>query len=498
MPVQVVSTIAGHVAQAGPAAGRTINPGVILKDTDTGSSAVVISLNGGRFCTVLDVSSYLALPPCTLYRGGPTDNPTYTFMHLADGTTTLLHSHLMSPTPDDFTVDHINQFKTDNRLRNLQLSSQAMQSANRGDRSDRHAPPPAVRAMGIERLPRYVRWDASEARFTILGAPGASAMKLRNGGNSTKSVKCSMDGQLLDICLIVRDYFVTLLARPDHSVNKDGERAAEYVQWVAAAHTHDPALFPAAPPVTDSWNLGVELRLAEELVERLRARGASVVAGAANGEYEDSIVELATGPCGVRTKAGTYTLYDLQHAAILKPFNWEASPMTNPNIIVPDASGRKEKMTLAHFVVTRCYGEVVDPATHVVVPINGHHYDVRRCNLKTVQGSFRNFKGKGKAKGDGKADGVALPADADAVALGIRYLPPGISVCGKDVTAKRRGVVPEGEEGAKRFSAGKRKTITACIQLAMSKMREWHPNFDAENAVFQARRAEYDSVAELL
>ena len=64
-------------------------------------------------------------------------------------------------------IDHINQIKTHNVLENLRFVTQSIQNSNRQTRSDRLAPPQELINIGINELPRYIRYDNSENKFVI-------------------------------------------------------------------------------------------------------------------------------------------------------------------------------------------------------------------------------------------------------------------------------------------------------------------------------------------
>jgi hypothetical protein len=64
-------------------------------------------------------------------------------------------------------IDHINMCKLDNRLKNLRVATQSQQNANRGTRSDKLPPCQELIDKGINELPKYVRWDNTEAKFVI-------------------------------------------------------------------------------------------------------------------------------------------------------------------------------------------------------------------------------------------------------------------------------------------------------------------------------------------
>ena len=65
------------------------------------------------------------------------------------------------------TIDHINEYKLDNRVANLRIANMSMQNANRATRNDKKPPHADLIAIGITDLPRHVRWDNVEKKFVI-------------------------------------------------------------------------------------------------------------------------------------------------------------------------------------------------------------------------------------------------------------------------------------------------------------------------------------------
>jgi len=68
---------------------------------------------------------------------------------------------------ENLSVDHINRIKFDNRVKNLRMATQGQQNSNRDTRSDKKPPCEELIALGINELPKYVRWDNTEKKFII-------------------------------------------------------------------------------------------------------------------------------------------------------------------------------------------------------------------------------------------------------------------------------------------------------------------------------------------
>lgn len=96
----------------------------------------------------------------------------YVYAHLKNNDALYMHravAHLgRIQTSRELSIDHIAfKHKTDNRLDNLRATTQSVQNSNRANRSDKKPPCQELQDKGIEALPRYVRWDASEKKFII-------------------------------------------------------------------------------------------------------------------------------------------------------------------------------------------------------------------------------------------------------------------------------------------------------------------------------------------
>jgi hypothetical protein len=104
------------------------------------------------------------------------NNSNYAYTHNKtpsenDNKTITMHKYIMQlankEKQNNDSIDHINQIKTHNVIENLRYVTQAVQNNNRQSRSDRVKPPQELINIGINDLPRYIRYDNSENKSVI-------------------------------------------------------------------------------------------------------------------------------------------------------------------------------------------------------------------------------------------------------------------------------------------------------------------------------------------
>jgi hypothetical protein len=121
----------------------------------------------------------------------------------------------------NMTIDHINEFKLDNRLANLRKATMSEQNANRGSRCDKKAPLPELIQAGIVEYPRHVRWDTTEQKFVIEKHP--ALLKQVSDGIRKKPTISGSKSRSLSIL----DKYKDILAKLDelNQGSSAGERA---------------------------------------------------------------------------------------------------------------------------------------------------------------------------------------------------------------------------------------------------------------------------------
>jgi hypothetical protein len=139
------------------------------------------------------------------------------------------------------TIDHINRYKTDNRLVNLRAATNSEQISNRASRSDKIPPFPELQEIGVTEYPRHVRWDKSEKKFVIEKHP-VLLREVQDGKRKKPSISGSKSANIT-----VLDKYKDILARlrelddqTDHTFKAIREaRKHEFEEIVRAIKAYD-------------------------------------------------------------------------------------------------------------------------------------------------------------------------------------------------------------------------------------------------------------------
>lgn len=506
---------AGHVRQHGLHAGRPVNAALFVDDGATGERVAIVSLNSGVACTVLDYDDYARVGSNT-WSLAPIG-----YVFNTHATPPYLHIQVLGRTGTADTVDHVNRIKTDNRRRNLRLADQSLQNSNRQERSDRMPVHPTLQSLGVDAMPRYVRYDAGCERFTFIDSPVLALAGVAAGtGNGTRCSSCSLPGKYLD-CL--RKYVevhgdAQALGLQAHGGGRDVAQARalidEYAAYAAFAHSRAPEVFPPPPSAVDLRDRYVDdVALASQQVAMLEAAGVDVIAGAANipaatvavvgataqeggggGEGgEEDIAQFGPAPKGVaaRVKGNRTTLFDAGFERGLSDVNWDVSDST-PRVHMsaallqrwPQLAGARKRW-LGEVVWVGLAGRGDIPRGSVLVPLNWEHYDVRLDNLILMPGdSGKNYK---------RPDALDVPVGARA-ALGMRFLPRGITLSADPPRGQLVLVQLPGGGPKKRISVAQRFTFLDALRRAVEDLRGQAPDtFDAMNERYQRLMREWRS-----
>jgi hypothetical protein len=209
------------------------NPRVIVKNNKTQQEYCVI--NTGKSVTIIDSDMYQTF--CQTTKNASIFNGAHYIQYKFNKKDYNIHRFVMrdiKPEQDNYTVHHINMIKTDNRRENLRWASPSSQIAERGDRSDKSAPPQELIDFGITKLPRHVRYDKFENKFVCD----------KNKMSGTKSSKADMKSKLKDILLKMMEHADEIYGSNDSWPSDASRLESEYKEIVNLANARFPEVFP--------------------------------------------------------------------------------------------------------------------------------------------------------------------------------------------------------------------------------------------------------------
>jgi len=168
--------------------------------------------------------------------------------------TALCHRAVLPIDDPSLSVDHINRIKLDNRSKNFRAATGSEQNYNQRVRCDRGAYTELCDSLGIAELPRYVRWDMGEGKFTFKDHPVAKLAERYNipiNTCGTKAESVTLVNKLRSCLMAALEAFKIVQGHGmDITDELDDVRvqlAAEYNGVVRAAHLHAPSKFPDGP-----------------------------------------------------------------------------------------------------------------------------------------------------------------------------------------------------------------------------------------------------------
>lgn len=401
--------------------------------------------------------------------------------------------HTMIAEPDDGrSVDHINQMKTDNRFENLRLATQSEQNVNRGARYDKIEPHPDLKALGVEALPRYLRFDPSENKYTFVDHPWVRLLAdkgVKINPTGTKSAKCTIVEKFTDCmkkyCEMHEKYYELHPEQceiDDVFAKRRRRLAMSYNAIVRYAHSVDPEAFPEGPHASLTW-MDRDHEYAKEILDMLPVPAKKQLGGPKNIEY----TVTSRGDVCVRHKDHTPTVYDKLYEEALGLLNWDHDDMRihiSPAVAAafPELANKfpgAKKVLLPAFVYHILEGHEVIP-DHCVVPFNNIRHDVRVANLMYVPGTSKNYK---------PPQSLAPPEGVD---IGMEYLPRGVTVT-KDKERRWIFVTKLGGKTTRAyFTSDNTKAVFEASVLPL--LRAHDPDFDVNNARYQRMVAEFYGV----
>lgn len=217
------------------------NPRIVVRNNKTHQEYSVIDT--GKSLTIIDNDVYQTF--CQTTRNASIFNGAHYIQYRFNKKDYNIHRFVMrdiKPEQDNYTVHHINMIKTDNRRENLRWASPSSQIAERGDRSDKSAPPQELIDFGITKLPRHVRYDKYENKFVCD----------KNKMSGTKCSKADMKSKLKDILIKMFEHADEIYGSNDSWPSDASRLESEYKEIVNLANAKFPDVFPSYKINTDA------------------------------------------------------------------------------------------------------------------------------------------------------------------------------------------------------------------------------------------------------
>ena len=370
---------------------------------------------------------------------------------------------LKSPPGEGVAIEHINRQLLDNRRANLRWT--------KADTPQSDLVPDEIKALGIARLPPFVRYESGEGKFSFNDHPFIAKLAklgVTVSGSGTKAGSNTLAQKLKDCLVKLKDMHTAYYeCHPEDSAIV---LAREYNELVRFAHEHDHMHFPDGP-----YAPGPTQDLDAMLAKLITI--ATPVTGAKERRHTDQLLSpeitirnIADGRGGAVT-----TMFDTRHAGALGKVNWDATDLrihVSPRMLVdfpavgttfPGAA----KILLPEFVYHILEGHPVLPE-HCIVPFDQVKHDVRAANLQQLPGEAKNYKRPTSL--------VPLPGHD----VGMQFLPKGVVMfMDRDKAmfrvASRRINVPEAKDARAVFDS-----------KVLPLLRQADPNFTLVNAKYQA------------
>jgi hypothetical protein len=517
--MSIVSRSQGIKRARGPTADKFRNASVTLS-TQTSDVRVVAIFVGSteRRIVLVDEADYLetTLSDLTwhMHKSG------YAYAQTPGDRLRTMHGILMedavaNAATEGLSVDHINWAKLDNRRCNLRLATQAEQNTNRGDRVDKKAPPPELITLGVDRLPRYMAYDAVERKFVfnghpLLTRPGLPALN----SSSTKSARVSMVDKFRDGLTKYVHMYVTArtscVGLADEMAQQRIALAREYNDLIRTAAEGDDVILAAQ--LIDVDVLKGEQKYAEQLLGQLPPPVPdAVLHGRLNQDVEwvdlpglrsavhrkkyldndgHEQMRCTLVDSVLRDRIATLPKFDVSGSSPVLPVTVELRAALRGRPIL-EYIGNSKKLALKDMVWFELMGRGAIPDNHVVSPINYQQYDLRAENLILLPGEGKNYKSPARFE--------VPPVCAEV--FGRRFMPRGLSV---SYPAKEGGIYTfifnnaSPALGRSKMPTGARSGVVDVMHKALAVMRESDKEFDARDEVYQRLLTDYVDLKELV
>jgi len=481
------------------------NTYVIVKNEESGKKYAVLLLKN-KYITIYDLDIYkkkFKMSKLNMYGNYPITSKGS--VHSIIAKQYLLENY----SENNFSVDHINRKPLDNRLENLRLANHSQQSINKYVRQNRIS---VVEGMPeeINELPRFIRWDNIEFKFTFYDHPCVDFAKEKNisvNCSGTKSSIATMSEKLYDCLQKLVDFLPTIkgLGYKYEPIDFEEKRILvgnEYNEIVRLVHITFPNYFPDGPyiPTEKLRNYFDDENYYLDVMNRLNIRNI-VYYGPRN--IRSDLVEIQEDEVCIMKKADKYFVWDIQYNSILSKLTIDPSdhrvymyPHVYDILGIDASTFTKKKIYIDQIVYHIIKGnEWKDDYT--IVMKNQIITDLRVKNLSYVRGQSTNFKFT-----------THFPIFGNDVDFGMKYLPRGVTtslqrkdildvyeyhVRGPSSFLRYDDTAPPSykENVPKRFSVRKENAKDIFENKVVPFLRSYNEHFDRDNTEYQMLIDEY-------
>jgi hypothetical protein len=383
---------------------------------------------------------------------------------------TSLHEYIMGQSPDKtLTIDHINWQKNDNRIENLRYATMSEQNSNRNTRNDKITPPTELTALGITKLPRYMRWDNSEKKFIV-----EISKKCISG---TKSVKVTIINKFRDAI----EKLLTVLNEHDEFIAKRYSLAEEYNDIMKTAYNHNPDVFSNIT-YCDLEELCGEYAYCKECLKKLPdVKSGEVLRGALH--VVQKYIDNPETNVYIIEKSNQKILFDAKfkdEINKLPAISFDTGPVlihcSSEFLKKYEIYKGKKKILVKDFIWSILMKHGPIPENHCIIPLNYQQTDLRSENLCLAEGIGKEHKAPEK-----------IPIIPENSGITMKFWPRNVTNGFTDnvSTSPYTIHVKLPDKSKKRFTCSIGTMKARFENDVLPLLRDEYPNFDEENEIYQ-------------
>lgn len=392
-------------------------PDVVAREIRTSDGASVVMLLDADAAEQLDVrSSYLNANGYVCINNRYVQADVVLFKNIA--------------VPVGRTIDHIDWLKHDNRAANLRVVGMSEQNANRTSRLDKIPAAATLSIFGVTELPRYVRWEPLERKYSLHDHPYTIALKdmgIVVNPSGTKAIGVCLADKLRGILMkyqelleLAQEHLPNVVGVSNALIDLRVRLGSEYNDVVRFLKAEG-VVSPHAPEA-DLEALNGPARFVASLLQKLPP---PMGAQGGAGHHAVAFVPVPALNAAVRFKGEDYLIVDAEDQEALKYINSDKVIALTVAQYPALASRLGKKMQPTDFIWRGVMGRDI-PDGFCVRSLNMRTKDARKANLFLYEGGFREW-GMKPNRTHVDLDGQILD-NAFASILGTDILPRHVSL----------------------------------------------------------------------